>query len=121
PGSAPHVKANVRVQATGPAGLPVQVVVRAAGPSGWTVTPARTSVTLHPRGNAVPVETSVPLDVTIPAGTPDGLHSVTATATSEQQLSYTTRSDILIAHTADFDTGTAAETPWLYGAAGSQS
>lgn len=95
-------------------------MVRPAAPAGWTVTPARTTVTLRPHGNAVPVQTSVDLDVTIPAGTADGLHSVTATATSGS-LSFSTRSDILIAHTADFDTGTAAETPWLFDADGSQS
>ncbi|MFI5693071.1 glycoside hydrolase family 76 protein [Kribbella sp. NPDC051586] len=117
-GSATQVKVRVNVQATGPA--PVQVVVRAAAPAGWTVTPSRTTVTLRPHGNAVPAQSSVQLDVTIPAGTADGLHSVAATATSGS-LSYSTRSDILIAHTADFDTGTAAETPWLYDADGSQS
>jgi hypothetical protein len=67
------------------------------------------------------VQSSAQLDVTIPAGTPDGRYSVTATATSGSQLSFSTRSDILVAHTADFDTGTAAETPWLWDADGSQS
>ncbi|MFC6156308.1 glycoside hydrolase family 76 protein [Kribbella jiaozuonensis] len=117
-GSATHVKVTVGLQATGTG--PLQVVVRPSAPSGWTVTPARKTVTLRPHGNAVPVHASVDLDVTIPAGTADGLHSVTATATSGS-LSFSTRSDILIAHTADFDTGTAAETPWLYDADGSQS
>jgi predicted alpha-1,6-mannanase (GH76 family) len=116
--SATHVKVQVNLQATGT--TPLQVVVRPAAPAGWTVTPARTTVTLRPHGNAVPVQTSVDLDVTIPAGTTDGLHTVTATATSGS-LSFSTRSDILIAHTADFDTGTAAETPWLFDADGSQS
>ena len=117
-GSATHVKVQVDVQATGLA--PLQVVVRPAAPSGWTVTPAKTTVTLRPHGNASPVHASVPLDVTIPAGTADGLHSVTATATSGS-LSFSTRSDILVAHNVDFDTGTAAETPWLFDADGSQS
>jgi predicted alpha-1,6-mannanase (GH76 family) len=120
-GSATHVKVTVDIQATGPVGDRIQAVVRGAGPSGWTVTPATATVALRTRGNAVPVHDSVQLDVTIPAGTADGLHSVTASVTSGPQLSYSTRSDILIAHTADFDTGTAAETPWLYDADGSQS
>ncbi|MFF0271333.1 glycoside hydrolase family 76 protein [Kribbella sp. NPDC004536] len=120
-GSATHVKIKVGVQATGPVGDRTTAVVQAAAPSGWTVTPAKATVTLTTRGNAVPVETSVNVDVTIPADTADGLHSVTAMVTSGTQLSYTTRADILIAHTADFDTGTAAETPWLYDADGSQS
>jgi hypothetical protein len=67
------------------------------------------------------VQTTVELDVAIPAGTPDGRYSVTATATSGPQLSFSTRSDILVAHTVDFDTGTAAEIPWLWDADGSQS
>jgi predicted alpha-1,6-mannanase (GH76 family) len=117
-GSTTQVKVKVNLQATGQA--PLQTTVRAAAPAGWTVTPARKTVTLRPHGNAVPVQTSVDLDVTIPAGTADGLHSVTATATSGS-LSFSTRSDFLIAHTADFDTGTAAETPWLFDADGSQS
>ncbi|RZU12282.1 putative alpha-1,6-mannanase (GH76 family) [Kribbella rubisoli] len=117
-GSATHVKVQVDVQATGQA--PLQVVVRPAAPSGWTVTPAKTTVTLRPHGNASPVHASVPLDVTIPAGTADGPHSVTATAASGS-LSFSTRSDILVAHNVDFDTGTAAETPWLFDADGSQS
>nr|WP_167218928.1 glycoside hydrolase family 76 protein [Kribbella shirazensis] len=120
-GSATQVKVTVNLQATGPVGDSIDVTVRAAAPSGWTVTPTRTTVKLRTRGNAVPVQTSVDLAVTIPAGTPDGLHSVTATATSGSQLSFTTRSDVLIAHKADFDTGTAAETPWLFDADGSQS
>ncbi|WP_350277277.1 glycoside hydrolase family 76 protein [Kribbella sp. HUAS MG21] len=120
-GSATHVKIKVDVQATGPVGDQVPVVVQAAAPAGWTVTPARSTVTLRTRGNAVPVQSSVEVDVTIPAGAADGLHSVTATATSGSQLSFTTRSDILVAHEADFDTGTAAETPWLHDADGSQS
>ncbi|MGW7682649.1 glycoside hydrolase family 76 protein [Kribbella sp. NPDC054772] len=120
-GSVTHVKVKVTVQATGPVDQPVKVAVKAAGPSGWTVTPAVSNVTLRPRGNAVPVETSVDLDVTTPAGTTDGLHSVNVTATSGSQLAFSSRSDILIAHTADFDTGTAAETPWLFDADGSQS
>lgn len=118
-GAATHVKLTVNIQATGHE--PLQVAVRAAAPSGWAVTPPRSNVALRPHGNAVPVHSSVKLDVTIPAGTPDGRYSVTATATSGSQLSFSTRADILIANTADFDTGTAAETPWLWDADGSQS
>ncbi|HZX04933.1 glycoside hydrolase family 76 protein, partial [Kribbella sp.] len=120
-GAGTHLKVTVDVQATGPVGDRITANVQAAAPSGWTVTPAKSTVTLTTRGNAVPVHDAVQLDVTIPAGTPDGPHSVTATVTSGPLLSYSTRSDILIAHKADFDTGTAAETPWLYDADGSQS
>ncbi|MGZ0146932.1 glycoside hydrolase family 76 protein [Kribbella sp. WER1] len=121
PSTATHLKVTVDVQATGPVGDRITANVQAAAPAGWTVTPARSTVTLKTRGNAVPVHESVQLDVTVPAGTPDGVHSVTATVTSGPQLSYSTRSDILIAHKADFDTGTSDETPWLYDADGSQS
>ncbi|MEU0090589.1 glycoside hydrolase family 76 protein [Kribbella sp. NPDC006257] len=118
-GAATHVKLTVQLQATG--SEPLQVALKAAAPSGWTVTPSRSTVTLRPHGIAVPAEVSVQMDVTIPAGTPDGRYSVTATATSGSQLSFSTRSDMLVTHTADFDTGTAAETPWLWDADGSQS
>ncbi|MFD7158706.1 glycoside hydrolase family 76 protein [Kribbella sp. NPDC059898] len=121
PSAGTHVKVTVDVQATGPVGDRITANVQAAAPAGWTVTPARSTVTLTTRGNAVPVHSAVQLDVTIPAGAADGTHSVTATVTSGPLLSYSTRSDILIAHKADFDTGTAAETPWLYDADGSQS
>ncbi|MEU4197623.1 glycoside hydrolase family 76 protein [Kribbella sp. NPDC026611] len=118
-GASTHVKLTVKLQATGYA--PLQVAVRAAAPAGWTVTPARATASLQPHGNAAPVAKTVDLDVTIPAGTPDGTYAVTATATSGPLLSFTTRADILIAHGADFDTGTAAESPWLWDADGSQS
>ena len=118
-GAATHVKLTVQLQATG--SEPLQVALKATAPSGWTATPSRSTVTLRPHGIAVPVKSSVQLDVTIPAGTPDGRYSVTATATSGSQLSFSTRSDLLVTHTADFDTGTAAETPWLWDADGSQS
>jgi predicted alpha-1,6-mannanase (GH76 family) len=117
-GTATHVKLTVKLQATGHA--PLQVAVRAAGPAGWSVTPARATAKLQPHG-ATPVAKAVDLDVTIPAGTPDGSYSVTATATAGPRLAFTTRADILIAHGADFDTGTAAESPWLWDADGSQS
>ncbi|MEV5963455.1 glycoside hydrolase family 76 protein [Kribbella sp. NPDC051952] len=117
-GSATHVKLTVQVQATGHA--PLQVAVRAGAPAGWTVTPSRATVKLSPHGNAVPVQKTVDLDVTIPAGTADGHYSVTAAA-SGSQLSFTAQADILVAHNVDFDTGTAAENPWLWDADGSQS
>jgi predicted alpha-1,6-mannanase (GH76 family) len=64
-GSGTHLKVKVNVQATGPVGEQLPVVVQAAAPSGWSVTPARSTVTLRTRGNAVPVSTSVELDVSL--------------------------------------------------------
>ncbi len=120
-GSATHVELVAGLQATAPAGERIEADVRATGPTGWTVTPSRATVTLRPKGNAVPARASVELDVAIPAGTPDGRYPVTVTATSGSLLSFSTQAEILVAHTADFDTGTAAETPWLWDAGGSQS
>jgi predicted alpha-1,6-mannanase (GH76 family) len=120
-GGPTQVKLAVDLQATAPAGTPVEVDVRAAAPAGWAVTPVRTTATLHPQGNAVPAQSSVQLDVTIPAGTPDGHYAVTATATSSSQMAFSAQADILVARNVDFDTGTAAETPWLWDADGSQS
>ncbi len=118
-GSSTHVKLTVQLQATGRD--PLQIAVRAAGPDGWSVTPSRATARLAPHGNAVPVQTAVDLEVAIPAGTPNGRYSVTASATAGPLLSFTAQSDILVAHTVDFDTGTAAENPWLWDADGSQS
>jgi hypothetical protein len=120
-GSATHVELVAGLQATAPAGERIKADVRATGPAGWTVTPSRSTVTLRPKGNAVPAQASVELDVTIPAGTPDGRYPVIVTATAGPQLSFSTQAEILVAHTADFDTGTAAENPWLFDAGGSQS
>ncbi len=119
-GGPTHVKLKVDLQATAPAGA-LKVEVQAAAPAGWAVTPARATTTLYPRGNAVPARSSVQLDVTIPAGTTDGHYAVTATATSGDRLAFSAQADILVARTVDFDTGTAAETPWLWDADGSQS
>ena len=119
-GGPTHVKLQVDLQATAPGGA-LKVEVTAAAPAGWAVTPARATTTLHPHGNAVPARSSVQLDVTIPAGTTDGHYPVTATATSGDRLAFSAQADILVARTVDFDTGTAAETPWLWDADGSQS
>ncbi|TCO35425.1 glycosyl hydrolase family 76 [Kribbella steppae] len=120
-GSATHVALVAGLQARAPAGQVIKTEVRATGPTGWTVTPSRATVTLRPTGNAVPARANVELDVAIPAGTPDGRYPVTVTATSGPLLSFSTQAEILVAHTADFDTGTAAESPWLWDAGGSQS
>ncbi|TDD26549.1 glycoside hydrolase family 76 [Kribbella turkmenica] len=120
-GSATHVELVAGLQATAPAGQTIEADVRASGPAGWTVTPTQSTVTLRPNGSAVPARGSIELDVAIPAGTPDGRYPVTVTATSGPQLSFTTQAEILVAHTADFDTGTAAENPWLWDVGGSQS
>ncbi|ONI69946.1 glycoside hydrolase family 76 [Kribbella sp. ALI-6-A] len=119
--SATHVKLVARVQATAPAGQRIIADVRASAPEGWTVTPRQATVTLRPKGNAVPVQAEVQLDVVIPGGTADGRYPVTVTATSGPLLAFTTQAEILVARSVDFDTGTAAELPWLWDAGGSQS
>lgn len=111
---------NLSVAATDPAPIPLRANVSAAAPTGWSVSPARTTVTLHPHGSANPAQTSVPLTVTVPASAADGHYTVNATVTAPG-LSFSAGADILIAHTIDFDTGTPAETPWLFDADGSQS
>ncbi|ADB31731.1 glycoside hydrolase family 76 [Kribbella flavida DSM 17836] len=120
-GSATHVKLVARLQATAPAGQRIKAEVRASGPSGWTVSPRQATVTLYPKGNAVPAQAEVELDVTIPGGTADGRYPITVSATSGPLLSFTTQAEILVARTVNFDTGTAAELPWLWDAGGSQS
>ncbi|GAA1606506.1 hypothetical protein GCM10009789_71000 [Kribbella sancticallisti] len=119
--SATHLRLVARLQATAPAGERITADVQASAPASWTVTPRQASVTLRPTGNAVPAQAEVELDVAIPGGTPDGRYPVTVTATSGPLLAFTTQAEILVARTVDFDTGTAAELPWLWDAGGSQS
>ncbi len=105
--------------APGPARLAVHVAAHA--PAGWAVTPTRSTITLHPRGSGDPAHGTVPLVVTAPATVEDGHYAVTATVTAAAGLRFEATADILISHTIDFDTGTAAEDPWLWDADGSQS
>ena len=112
---------SLRVAATAPDSASLDVQVRTAAPAGWTVAPARTTVTLNPRGSADPAQATVPLNVTVPANAADGHYDVTATVTAASGLSFAATADILISRTIDFDTGTAAEAPWLWDTDGSQS
>lgn len=118
--STTRLTVNLGVSATAPAAIPLQARVAAKAPAGWTVSPARTTVALDPRGSADPAQASVPLTITVPAGAADGHYSVTASVTADG-LDFSASADILIAHTIDFDTGTPAETPWLFDPDGSQS
>lgn len=118
---ATKVELTARLQATAPAGQRIVADVRASAPAGWTVTPRQATVTLRPKGNAVPAQAEVELDVAIPAGTADGRYPVTVKATSGPLLAFSTQAEILVARTVDFDTGTPAELPWLFDAGGSQS
>jgi len=89
-------------------------------PDGWSVSPQFSSLRLTPHGTAKPVYGSIPLQVTVPANATDGDNRITATVTDGDQT-FTTQADVLVAHKIDFDTGTAAENPWLFDADGSQS
>jgi predicted alpha-1,6-mannanase (GH76 family) len=115
------LKLSMGVAATAPGPDPLQVHVSTDAPAGWTATAAQPTITLHPRGSADPAQASVPLNVTVPASAKDGNYTVTATVTAASGLSFDAKADILITHTIDFDTGTAAEGPWLWDADGSQS
>jgi predicted alpha-1,6-mannanase (GH76 family) len=116
-----QVNVNVGVMATAPAATSMNVQVSATAPERWTVTPAQTSITLHPYGNADPAQGTVPLTVTVPSGAKDGHYTVTASVSAAPGLSFEATADIFVTHTIDFDTGTAAETPWLWDVDGSQS
>jgi hypothetical protein len=109
---------DLGVSATGL--LPLQARASIDTPSGWSVSPATTTVRLQPHGNANPVSTTTPLSLTVPSSATDGYYMVTANVAAAG-LYFTTQADVLIAHTIDFDTGTVNETPWLFDADGSQS
>lgn len=115
------LRIDVGVSVTGPASKPMKVTVKVEAPDGWAVSPTTGTITLRPKGSARPVSGAFPVEVSIPASAADGHHDVTATVTAEPGLSFSTRSDVLVAHEADFDTGTADELPWLWDADGSQS
>lgn len=86
-------------------------------PDGWTV---RVSPQVILRSNGTTTQQSVPVVVGVPAGTPDGTYTVGVRAVTGS-LAWTATAQVLVAHTADVDTGTAAEAPWLADADGSQS
>ncbi|MBO0813184.1 MAG: glycoside hydrolase family 76, partial [Microlunatus sp.] len=113
-----QVTIDLAVSATG--ARPVTVTTSAQVPEGWSVSPAGSSIHLNPLGTAHPVYGSIPLKITVPGDATDGHHQITATVTAGD-LSFTTQADVLVAHSINFDTGTADENPWLFDPDGSQS
>jgi predicted alpha-1,2-mannosidase len=95
-----------------------KVQIATAAPAGWSVTPSTATRTLDSGG--VPHQEAVPLKVTVPAGTADGDYPVTATVSSAGVPLVRAEATVRVAHAIDFDTGTAAEQPWLFDADGSQ-
>ena len=118
---ATKVTINIAVSATGPASRPVTARVRVKAPDGWTVSPSTGKVILRPQGSEHPVSGTFPVEVTVPATVEDGHHDVSAMVIADPGMSFSTRSEVLVSHTIDFDTGTSEETPWLWDADGSQS
>jgi predicted alpha-1,6-mannanase (GH76 family) len=116
-----ELRIDIGVSLTGPASKPVTVRVQVEAPDGWSVSPTTGQITLRPKGSAQPVTGTFPVEVSVPANAADGHHDVTVTVSAEPGLSFTTRSDVLVAHEVDFDTGTADELPWLWDPDGSQS
>ena len=107
--------------ATAPRWLPIWAHASVSAPAGWTVTPRSASGLLLAHGNATPVTRSAALNVSIPADAKAGHHRIAVRVSAWPGLSFTAEADVLVARTIDFDTGTAAETPWLWDADGSQS
>ncbi|GAA1885416.1 glycoside hydrolase family 76 protein [Lapillicoccus jejuensis] len=106
---------TLTVVGTRPAATAVRL--RPVAPDGWTVR-VRQQVTLRPGGSTT--QQSVPAVVTVPAGMPDGTYDVGVRAAAGA-LAWTATAQVVVARTADFDTGTAAEAPWLVDPDGSQS
>jgi hypothetical protein len=115
-GTSATEKLTLDVQATAPGQTHVKVTPDA--PQGWTVTPPSTVLTLNSNGS--PAEGSVPLTVTVPAGTPDGNYTVAATVSASNTTAVRATATVTVAHKIDFNTGTAAEQPWLWDADSSQ-
>lgn len=100
--------------------FPLLAIASVDAPAGWSASPRAALLRLQPRGNALPVSTTQPLKITVPAAATDGHHLVTVNLLAAG-LRFTTQADVLVAHTIDFDTGTVNESPWLFDAGGSQS
>jgi predicted alpha-1,2-mannosidase len=107
---------------------PVAVTVHNAGdsavsghmtgtsPDGWTVTPADAPFgPIAPGGSQ-----TVTLNVAVPAGTPPGAHELRVAAATPVGTARVTAAVQVIGDTIEFTPGTAAETPWLVDADGSQ-
>jgi hypothetical protein len=109
-------KTTLKVLATAPGDAQVQV--RAEAPVGWTVTPSASDLTLDSGGT--PVEGTVALSVTVPAGAADGSYEVVATVSAVGVPAVRAVATVLVTHTIDFATGTPAELAWLSDAGGSQ-
>jgi predicted alpha-1,6-mannanase (GH76 family) len=100
--------------------FPLLAIASVDAPAGWSASPRASVLRLQPRGNALPVSTTQPLKITVPAAATDGHQLVTVNLVAAG-LRFTTQADVLVAHTIDFDTGTVNENPWLFDAGGSQS
>ncbi|NII11129.1 glycoside hydrolase family 76 protein [Oleiagrimonas sp. C23AA] len=100
--------------------FPLNVLASAQAPTTWNVTPNAAQVRLRPHGLAHPVDGSKALSLTVPSAAADGHHMVSVDVKAAG-LDFTAQADVLIAHDVEFDTGTAAERPWLWDADGSQS
>ncbi|HEY9293176.1 MAG TPA: glycoside hydrolase family 76 protein [Microlunatus sp.] len=112
---------DLAVSATALPAQRLDVRLDLTAPDGWTATPAERSVSLYPHDNATPVQTTVPIEITVPDGIADGHYTVSAKVSAGPALGFTAETDVLIASKIDFDAGTADETPWLWDADGSQS
>lgn len=109
---------ELRVSATG--FLPLQALATMEAPAGWDVSPRATQLRLRPHGPALPVNGTIPLEVTVPSLATDGHHKVTAEVMAAG-LHFSAQANVLVAHAIDFDTGTVDESPWLWDADHSQS
>ena len=116
-GSTP-IAIDLGISATG--WFPINANASVQAPAGWGISPAASQLRLQPHGTAAPVDGTIPLTVTVPSLATDGHHMVTATVAAAG-LHFSTQADVLVAHSIDFDTGTANETPWLWDPDGSQS
>jgi predicted alpha-1,6-mannanase (GH76 family) len=100
--------------------FPLLALASVEAPTDWSASPRASLVRLQPHGNAIPVNGSIALNVSVPGSASDGHHVITASVAAPG-LRFTTQADVLVAHTIDFDTGTVDENPWLFDAGGSQS
>jgi hypothetical protein len=98
------------------ASTPVSGEVSATSPDGWTVTPPGASFGPIAAGGSQ----TVIVNLAVPAGTAPGTHQLRIKAATPQGTARVTAMVQVIGNTIEFTPGTAAETPWLADADGSQ-
>lgn len=98
---------EVTVTAPGTAEVDVHTEV----PEGWTVEPAETTISVESDGR--PAKGTLPLTVTVPAGTEKGGYTIAATVSTRGAVPVRAPATIQVNDRIEFKPGTSEESRWL--------